>query len=121
MINPLTSSGGYVMGTLITPTLRPFSERSVQRVFAWMSLELTKGRVYPCVVFAQKSKTPCLPGFFPVMKETQAGAVTGGKVDLNEAETPLAMSLDRVGSFPCLTMGGITSKVAPSIPITRTL
>src|SRR5271168_4541039 len=61
-----------------------------------------------------KSKIPCLLGFFPVMKEVQAEAVTGGITDSRSAETPRCIAAERFGKHPCAASGRTISHVAPS-------
>src|SRR6266508_5024410 len=68
-----------------------------------------------------KWKTAVLPGFFPVMNEVNAGAVTGGTVEAISPQLPSRMRRAKVGSSPCSTHGLIRSKVAPSSAMTRTL
>ena len=46
-----------------------------------------------------KSKTPCLPGFLPVMKVGHAGDVTGGSVDSRLPVTPVCIRLGQRGQF----------------------
>ena len=68
-----------------------------------------------------KSKIPCLPGFLPVMKDVQAGAVKGWMVERSLPEAPVAMISAKCGSLPSLAQGLMRSKVAPSKPMTNTL
>ena len=47
-----------------------------------------------------KSKTPCLPGFLPVMKEVHAGGVMGGGMERNAPDTPTFINFARFGMLP---------------------
>src|SRR5690348_5948098 len=67
------------------------------------------------------SKMPCLPGFFPVMKEVHAGGVTGGRIEASRPETPPLMRCAIFGSLSAATHGLIRSRVAASRPIMRSL
>src|SRR2546423_13482594 len=64
---------------------------------------------------------PCLPGFFPVMNEVQAGGVIGGKMDASRPQAPFLINASRFGNFPSATHGPIRSKVAASRPTMTTL
>ncbi len=57
----------------------------------------------------------------PVIKDTHAGGVTGGIVDSKAPEHPFLTRVARLGSFPSSIIGLITSKVAESRPMTKTL
>src|SRR2546430_10303723 len=59
---------------------------------------------------------PCLPGFFPVMNDVQAGGVIGGKIDASFPQAPFLISAFRFGSSPSAAHGPIRSKVAASRP-----
>src|SRR3990172_6394511 len=120
IMNPLISSGGYVMGTLITPILFPASLRSFHKVRDLINVEFVNGRIGFTDTGALKSKRPCLPGFLPVMKEAHACALKGGMVDCKTPWTPFSIREDRLGRYPFFMRGSKTVKVAPSNPITRT-
>src|SRR5262249_15907388 len=66
-----------------------------------------------------KSKSPCLPGFFPVMKLDQAQGVMGGIVDSRGLLAPKRASFASQGRWPCSIQGSIRSNAAPSRPRTR--
>src|SRR5262245_4764020 len=117
---PLTGVGGYVTGTPRIATFFPARERMSQigRPSRIVALTGTSSNDEPSCW--RNSKTPCAPGFFPVWKVTQAGAVTGGKIDRRGPLTPRPMSAARFGSTPSAHHGPMRSNVAPSRPITRT-
>src|SRR5437660_7039262 len=52
-----------------------------------------------------KWKTPCFPGFLPVVKEVQAGGVIGGRIDSSCPRAPSAISRARLGIKPSATQG----------------
>ena len=60
---------------------------------------------------------PCLPGFLPVAKLLQAGALFWFGTDRRGALTPDSMRRAMLGSLPAAAQGLIRSKVAPSRPI----
>src|SRR5213080_1568974 len=63
-MNPSTRVGGYVIGTLETPTVAPCWLRTCHIVAAWIEPEwATRG--CSCGVLSRKPKTPCRPGFTP--------------------------------------------------------
>jgi hypothetical protein len=55
------------------------------------------------------------------MKEDHAVGVTGGITDFNFPLMPFCMIVLRTGSLPSSIHGCMTSKVAPSRPMTTTL
>src|SRR6266571_9167293 len=63
---------------------------------------------------------PCLPGFFPVMNEVQAGGVIGGTIDASLPHAPSFIRAARFGNFPSAIQGMIRSKVAASKPTIKT-
>src|SRR5437773_11748968 len=63
-----------------------------------------------------KWKMPCLPGFFPVVNEVQAGGVIGGRTDSNFPEVPSLITRARLGMRPSATHGFARSQVAASNP-----
>ena len=54
------------------------------------------------------------------MKETQAGGVTGGTVDVRVPDVPASISEERFGSPPSPIIGVMISNEALSIPIIKT-
>src|SRR4029450_13887190 len=58
----------------------------------------------------------CLPGFFPVMNDVQAGGVIGGRTDARRPEAPSFISWARLGNLPSPIHGSIRSNVAASRP-----
>ena len=97
---PFTGSGGYVVGTPSTATRLPASESKRQMVGARRSRLLTKAISYVPGTRRVKSKTPCLPGFTPVMNDDQAGNVTGGIVERSTPARPAATSAWSAGISP---------------------
>src|SRR3954452_16544151 len=69
---------------------------------------------------SRNSKTPCLPGFLPVIHDTQAVGVIGGMVVSNKPRTPSPMNASRRGINPFCINGSSTSNVDPSKPMKRT-
>ena len=97
---------------------RPPADASDQMVSHCTSLELKK-RICRLAgeSMRKKSKTPCWPGVRPVIREVQAGGVSGGTMVRKPARTPSAKNDFRNGMTPCSMRGSRTSKVAPSRPI----
>src|SRR5262245_35108126 len=114
-MNPSALVGGYVMGTLEIPTVRPCRLRNCHIAGAWIEPEWeTLG--CPCGVFSRNPKTPCRPGFTPVAIETHAGGVYDGMVDRRIEEMPRRRMLSRAGMTPDRIKGSSTRNVAPSNP-----
>src|SRR6266436_2464898 len=67
-----------------------------------------------------KWKTPCLPGFLPVVKEVQAGGVIGGRIDSSCPWVPSAISRAKLGIKPSATQDLARSQVAASKPTIMT-
>ena len=65
---------------------------------------------------SKNSNIPCLPGFLPVTKETQAVGVIGGIVVSKEALAPPAIIRSRLGSPISRINGSSRSNVVPSKP-----
>jgi hypothetical protein len=68
-----------------------------------------------------KLKTPCFPGFLPVMNEVHAGGVIGGRTDSSVAEAPSFTSLANVGILPSAIQGRMSVQVAASSPMMTAL
>src|SRR4030095_2568859 len=62
----------------------------------------------------------CLPGFFPVMNDVQAGGVIGGRTDARRPEAPSCISWARLGNLPSPIHGSIRANVAASRPTIST-
>ena len=118
--NPLTGSGGYVIGTFTTATRRPALLKRIHNVSALTAPPFMMWK-RPELPSPTKSKIPCLPGFIPVIKETQAGGLRGCNVEVSRPHAPLDIKRCRLGNAPAFRSGSITSKVAASSPITAVL
>src|SRR4030043_461302 len=99
------------MGTSTTPTRLPCELKISHRVLSSNESEDTREGCsapgYELPEWFRKPNMPCLPGFFPVMKETQAGADTLGITDLRFPQTPFFMRFPRHGSSPSSAQGFI--------------
>src|SRR5215203_3436804 len=63
----------------------------------------------------------CLPGFLPVIDETNAGGVSGGMVDVSVPTAPSAARRAKLGRCPSAIHGRRTRKLPPSMPMATTL
>src|SRR3954469_12692909 len=63
----------------------------------------------------------CLPGFFPVIEDTNAGGVSGGIVDVRVPTAPEAASRAKFGRRPSAIHGVRTRKLPPSMPMATAL
>ena len=83
--------GGNMAGKLMVVVRKPPAEASDQMVSHCTSLELKKRM---CRLTGEsmrkKSNTPCCPGVRPVIREVQAGGVSGGTMVRNPARAPSA-------------------------------
>src|ERR1700690_2211554 len=110
--------GGNMAGKFKVVVRRPAAEARVQMVSHWTSLELKK-RICRLTgeSMRKKSKTPCWPGVRPVIKEVQAGGVSGGTMVRSPARAPSAKNDFKKGMTPCSMSGSRTENVAPSRPM----
>src|ERR1700678_1721547 len=112
--------GGNIAGKLMVVVRRPPAEASDQMVSHCTSLELKKRM---CRLTGEsmrkKSNTPCWPGVRPVIREVQAGGVSGGTMVRNPARAPSAKKDFKKGMTPCSMSGSRTEKVAPSNPMSN--
>src|SRR4029450_4322333 len=71
IITPLTIVGGYVHGTLVTIACLPICPRRSQNGNPSRELEFTgvSGSAPLPFLLSRNSKTPCLPGFLPVIQD----------------------------------------------------
>src|SRR3954468_1685869 len=97
---PFTGSGGYVIGTLTTPTRRPCRLRHAHSESASRNEAFVKRKPRPSLSGSKKSNKPCFPGFLPVMKLDQAHGVMGGMVDSSRLHAPSESRRAKFGSRP---------------------